>query len=255
MYLKERLAAGHCLIGALIYSNSPELMEYAAVGMDWIWWEAQHTHADWQNIVHGVRAAQWMQVPMLVRTWTHDGGTIERLLDTGAEGVIVPMVNTAEHAEEIVSHCYFPPLGSRSRGSARMARIEPDTDGWNRRTVTIMMIETPEAVENAEAIATVPGVDGLLIGAWDLALRLGKASTAYTAHDSVKQELDHVVTVCRKAGKAAGVIALTPEALTARIREGYRLISAGADVNHLADIYRRMRETSQEAIRALEVPV
>jgi len=192
MYLKERLAAGHCLVGALIYSNSPELMEYAAVGMDWIWWEAQHTHADWQNIVHGVRAAHWMKVPILVRTWTHDGGTIERLLDTGAEGVIVPMVNTAKQAEEIVSHCYFPPLGNRSRGSARMARIEPDTDGWNRRTVTIMMIETPEAVQNAEAIVMVPGVDGLLIGAWDLALRLGKASTAYTAHDSVKQELDHV---------------------------------------------------------------
>jgi 2-keto-3-deoxy-L-rhamnonate aldolase RhmA len=106
VYLKERLAAGHPVIGALIYSNSPEVIEYAAVGMDWIWWEGQHTHASWERMIHGVRTAHWMDIPVLVRTWTHDGGTIERLFDTGAEGIIVPMVDTPQQAEEIISHCY-----------------------------------------------------------------------------------------------------------------------------------------------------
>ena len=113
MYLKQRLAGGEYLLGAGIYSNSPDLIEYTADGMDWIWWDCQRTHADWETTLHGVRAAFGMRIPVLVRTWTQDGGTIERLLDTGAEGIIVPMVNTPEQAEEIVSSCYYPPLRNR----------------------------------------------------------------------------------------------------------------------------------------------
>jgi 2-keto-3-deoxy-L-rhamnonate aldolase RhmA len=105
-----------------------------------------------------------------------------------------------------------------------------------------MMIETPEAVRNAAAIANVPGVDGLFVGARDLSLRLGRVANEYTAHDGVKQELAHMVAVCRQAGKAAGVIALTPEALVARIQEGYGLICAGMDIDHLEADYRHMRE-------------
>lgn len=107
--MKERIKAGHGLLGACIYLNSPEVIEHAAEGMDWIWWEAQHTHADWQTLVHGVRAANGMGIPVLVRSWTHNRDTLERILDTGAEGIIVPMVNTPEQAGEIVSRCYYPP--------------------------------------------------------------------------------------------------------------------------------------------------
>jgi 2-keto-3-deoxy-L-rhamnonate aldolase RhmA len=254
MYLKERLAAGHCLIGAGIYSNSPELMEYAARGMDWVCWEAQHTHPDWQALVHGVRAAYGMRMPVLVRTWTHDGGTIQRLLDTGAEGLVVPLVNTPEQAEEIVSHCYFPPIGERSFGSVRVERIEEDLDEWNRRIVTVMMIETPEAVQNAEDIAGVQGVDALLVGQRDLALRLGDVADEYTVHQRIRDELQRVVKACRKAGKAASAVALTPDMLVARIQEGYRLILAGWDLDHLEADYRRMREAFSEAIQQTDVP-
>ena len=124
MYLKQRLAAGQRLIGAGIFSGSPDVIEYTAVGMDWIWWEAQHAHPDWQTLVHGVRTAYGMRIPALVRTWTHEGGTIERLLDTGAEGIIVPLVDTPEQAEESVSRCYYPPFGKRSYGAIRMERIK-----------------------------------------------------------------------------------------------------------------------------------
>ncbi|MFW6116091.1 MAG: HpcH/HpaI aldolase family protein [bacterium] len=254
MYLKDRLAAGHCLVGAGIYSNSPEVIEYAARGMDWVCWEAQHTHPDWQTLVHGVRAAYGMRMPVLVRTWTHDCGTVERLLDSGAEGLIVPLVNTPEQAQEIVSHCYFPPIGERSFGSVRVERIEEDLDEWNRRIVTVMMIETPEAVQNAEAIAEVEGVDALLVGHRDLALRLGDVADEYTAHQRIGDELQRVIKACRKAGKAASAIALTPEMLVARIQEGYRLILAGWDLDHLEADYRRMREAFRKALQQTNVP-
>jgi 2-keto-3-deoxy-L-rhamnonate aldolase RhmA len=108
--------------------------------------------------------------------------------------------------------------------------------------MTVMMIETPEGVANAEAIARVPGVDALFVGHRDLTLRLGRESDEYTAHANIQRELEHVVDVCRKAGKAAAAVALTPEMLAARIQEGYRLLLAGFDLDHLEADYRRMRE-------------
>ncbi len=247
MFFKQRLAAGECLLGAGLFTNSPEAIEYAARDMDWIWWEGQHTHADWQATVHGVRTAAWLRIPTLVRTWTHDGGTIERLLDTGAEGIIVPMVDTPQQAQEIVSHCYYPPVGNRSIGSVRMECIEPDTDAWNRRIVTVMMIETPEAVDNAEAIARVPGVDALFVGMRDLAMRKGQVVDDYNAYASLLPELAHVLSACQKAGKAAAVLVSSPEELLMRMQDGYRLICAGVDLNILQEGWLKMREASSRS--------
>ena len=245
MYLKERLARGERLLGGGIYSGSPEIVEYACRGLDWIWLDAQHSHADWQMLIHVVRAAHWIGVPVLVRTWTHDGGTIERLLDTGAEGLIVPMVETPEQARSIVERCYYPPQGRRSFGAVRPERIEEDVAEWNRRIVTVLQVETPEGVRNAEAIARVPGVDALHVGGRDLAMRLGRPATEYSMAQVVKEELASVAAACRRAGKAAAVIAFSPEILADCLAQGYTLICAGMDVDRLAEDYRRMRDAFQ----------
>ncbi len=248
MYLKERLAAGECVIGAGYYSCSIETIEYTSEGMDWMWLENQHTHSDWQTIVNAVRAAYTRRIPALVRTWTHDPGVIERLLDTGAEGIIVPMVNTAEQAKEIVSHCYYPPVGIRSSGSLRTEIVEPDHDEWNKRIITIMMIETPLALENAEAIANVEGVDGLLMGATDLSLQRGKFKDSLTAHGQIEDDVKYLAKVCKDAGKTAATLALTPETLAERISEGYRLICAGFDMDHVAAKYKLMQQAFKKEI-------
>jgi len=253
MNLKERIAAGQCLIGVCFYSHSPEVVEFTSGGMDWLWWEAQHDPCDWQSIVHGVRAAYALQIPMLIRTWTHNGDTIERLLDIGAEGIIVPTVDTPQQAQEIVARCYYPPVGRRSFGAVRPQCVEPDTDEWNRRTVTIMMVETPESLRNAEAIASVPGVDGLLMGARDLTLRLGRTWDPKTGFAVVAGEMDQLVKACQRAGKAAGNIAMTPEDITARIKEGYRFICAGTDVDHLKLSFLNTRRAFDAAARQLGV--
>lgn len=247
MNLKERLARGERLLGGGIYSGSPEIVEHACRGLDWLWLDAQHSHADWQALIHVVRAAHGIGVPVLVRTWTHDGGTIERLLDTGAEGLIAPMVDTAAQARALVERCYYPPMGRRSYGAVRPGRLEETAAGWNRRVVTVLQIETPQGVEKAEEIARVPGVDALHVGAFDLALQLGRRVSMEGMLEVVKDELAAVAAACRRAGKAAAVIAFTPEALRSCIAQGYTLLCAGMDVDRLAEDYRRMRE----AFRAL----
>jgi 2-keto-3-deoxy-L-rhamnonate aldolase RhmA len=254
MYLKQRIAAGHCLVGAGIYSYSPEAVEYSAAGMDWIWWENQHSLGDWQTTVHGVRAAHIIQVPVLIRTWTHQGETIERLLDAGAEGIIAPTVNRPEQAAEIVSHCFYPPLGKRSWGAARIERMGLDTGEWNRRIVVIMMIETLEGLQNAEAIAAVSGVDGLLIGPADLAVSLGKPGAPFVTHDAIRAEADLVLSACRNTGKAAGVIAVTAPDLQARVQEGFRFLSIGMDVFHAAVAFRQLRDASRQIAAELGLP-
>lgn len=242
MHLKQRLARGEALLGAGIYSGSAEVVEYACRGMDWLWLDAQHSHADWQMLIGIVRAAHWVGVPVLIRTWSHDGGTIERLLDTGAEGIIVPMVDTAEQARAVVAHCYYPPEGIRSFGAVRPERIEPDTAEWNRRIVVMLQVESPEGVANAEQIAGVPGVDALHAGGRDLALRLGRPATEYSMASVVRDELASVASACRRAGKAAAVIAFTPEVMQRSLDQGYRLLLAGMDVDRLSEDYRRCRE-------------
>jgi len=246
MNLKQRIARGDCLIGAGIYSNSVDVIDAATHGMDWLWWECQHAHADWQTTVHAVRAAYGRRLPVLIRTWTHDTGTIERLLDTGAEGIIVPMVNTTEQASAIVSACYYPPLGNRSFGSVRAELVEVDLDEWNRRIVVIPQIETPEAVTNCAEIASVPGVDGLLIGGRDLSLRRGRLNSEVADLAGLEQEVRHIVESCRKNGKAAAAIALTPDVLAERVNQGFRLLCAGMDVDHIMHAYQRMLRARDE---------
>jgi 4-hydroxy-2-oxoheptanedioate aldolase len=248
--LKERLAQGEYLIGGAICSNSADVVEWAAGGLDWIWWDAQHAQGDWHDILTGVRTARLRDIPVLIRTWTHDGGTIERLLDTGADGIIAPMVDTAEQAAAIVSHCYYPPLGRRSAGSIHVESIEPSNDAWNRRIVTVMQIESPEGVANAEEIAAVPGVDAIHVGTYDLALRLERVAGSPAPEPLVRDAVQRVEQACRLHGKTSVVIVESEDELVARMRDGYRLLCAGVDLTFIADGWRRMREAAGREQRA-----
>jgi 4-hydroxy-2-oxoheptanedioate aldolase len=106
----------------------------------------------------------------------------------------------------------------------------------------MLQVESPEGVANAEQIARVPGVDALHAGGRDLALRLGRPATEYSMASVVRDELASVAAACRRAGKAAAVIAFTPEVMQRSLDQGYRLLLAGMDVDRLSEDYRRCRE-------------
>jgi len=115
-----------------------------------------------------------------------------------------------------------------------------------------MQIESPEALENAEAIANVPGVDGLFLGACDLALRLGKDFDNCNVNTVMAAELDRFLEICRQVGAAPLIDVGTPEALQQAVRKGYQMICAGDDLNHVLTALGRMRTAFDEAVRDLE---
>ena len=185
-------------------TGSTAVMELAAsAAPDAIVIDAQHGLWDRQNLEHAVGLAS-SRVPVLVRTADASAIAISQALDTGAEGVIVPLIETNTQAAAAVSAARFPPHGSRSGGGVRplaqdFARYYAAA---NDRTVVGVMIETQRGVHNASAIANVKGIDFVLIGTGDLAISLGGFPNVDQRHE---QACKTVLDACRAAGVPCGI--------------------------------------------------
>jgi len=157
-----------------------------------------------------------------------------RALDNGAQGVVVPHVDTAEHARRIADYCRFPPVGHRSMGGGlQQLGFAPMPIGdaariVNDQTMVVVMLESPQGIANCEAIAAVPGIDALLIGTNDLCFELGIPGKFDDPR--VVDAYAKLVAACRKHGKFPGMGgANTPELLQRYIGMGVRLVLAGSD--------------------------
>lgn len=228
--------------GKLAFSFSlmtTRLVSAAAIakecGFDWLFIDTEHNSMDVDQVSQICLAALPTGVTPIVRVPSHDGFHASRVLDGGAMGVVVPHVNTADQARRVVDNCKFPPLGHRSL-SAPVPQLGFETfpvadaiRALNETTMVIVMLETPLAIENAEAIAAVPGVDALLIGTNDLAAEMGIPG----AFGSERIEAAYAVMIaaCRKYGKFAGMGGVYDHALMEKfIRMGVRLLLGGGDV-------------------------
>ena len=187
-------------------------------------------------------------VPVVRVPW-NDPVPIQYVLDAGAYGVIVPMVNTVEEARKAVGACRYPPLGYRSNGANR-ARYYGGADYFtnaNKEVICLVMIETAEAMENLEAIASVPGVDGFYIGPTDLAISMGlepRLDHPDLAHAAACQK---VVDVARFHGLYAGIHITGPEEGQRRFAQGFNFNPIGSDVGFIAMGARRALDTFRKA--------
>jgi 4-hydroxy-2-oxoheptanedioate aldolase len=175
-----------------------------------------------------LQAMNGTKVTALVRVPTNDEAAIGHVLDAGAEGVIVPLVDTVDDAKRAVSSCRLMPEGVRSYGNLRL-RLFPD--GPRRDTICMVMVETTLGLENVREIAGVPGVDGIFIGPNDLALSLGLAP-----FDGIQPGThEEAVTAIRQACDDAGIVCcISGDAQDMRAR-GFRLINIGGDSIFLLD--------------------
>ncbi|MEB3367248.1 HpcH/HpaI aldolase family protein [Saccharopolyspora mangrovi] len=195
--LKQRVHAGERLHGALLRLPSETLLEMAAVaGLDYAVIDCEHGPADLLSLQQHLQIAAAHDLPVLVRVGEREPALVLRVLDLGAQGVIVPHVDTPEQAREVVAAAHYPPLGERGFATySRAGRFGTNTIAEHlaaaeRTTMVIPMLETPLACENTADILAVPGVDTVLVGPADLSVAMGKSGPADPA---VAQRLAQVV--------------------------------------------------------------
>ncbi len=233
---KERLTAGKVLLGVATSFPATGIVESIGGTWDWIWIDGQHGQLDYHDLLGCVRAADLAGAASIVRVQSHDFGAIGRVADMAPAGLMVPMVNNAEEARTVVNALRFPPLGQRSFGGRRI--IEKGGLEFFKRVndecLLVAQIETPEAVENAEAIAATEGVDVLFVGADDLKVRMGMPiGTAFQDSDELTKVMTDVAAAARNAGKAVGCVTVTPETLRAAVSLGHRFVACGSDGSFL----------------------
>ncbi|MCL4767110.1 MAG: aldolase [Hyphomicrobiaceae bacterium] len=236
---KEKLARGALSVGfSLRQARTADIAPIAkACGFDWLKIDLEHNSMNLDEAAQiSVAALGWGITP-IVRVPGPEHWQATRLLDTGAQGIIVPHVETAEMARRVVEQCKFPPLGRRSltgglpQLSFAAANYPPSelVHILNDKIIIVLMLESGLAIENAEAIAAVEGVDVLYIGTNDLCADLGIAGQL--GHDRIVEAYERVIAACRKYGRTPGMAGVYDHALMARyVKMGARFLQGGVDL-------------------------
>jgi len=220
----------------------------AACGFDSFYVDMEHSPISHETASALCVAAIGLGLTPIVRVPSHLGHDATRILDGGALGLIVPHVNNRAEAEAMVQACKYPPLGHRSVsgpgpavGYLPLPLAEVNKRG-NDQTLLVLMLETPEGIANADAIAAVPGIDVLLIGSNDLCTELGVPGQL--RHAKLREAHECVALACRKHGKIFGIAGLSAdfELQAEFIRMGARFVMTGSEVSYLAAAARKDAE-------------
>lgn len=226
--LREKLHAG-VTIGTWLQIGSSQTAEIMGqVGLDWVILDTQHGGMSEPDLLPMLQALAATGTPALGRVNWLDPALIMRAGDLGADGVVIPMVNTPEDAELAVRSIRYPPRGMRSFGPLRNYVIGGDA----KQAVCLCMIETVEALANLEEIAAVPGLDGLLVGPADLALSMGLDFTG-PMRPEVLDAIGRVAAVCKQRGLIAASVGMSAASVIEQVQRGVTCITTGADVMFL----------------------
>ena len=243
---------GEPSIGSWMSMAHPSIAEILAMaGYDWIVIETEHTAIDVSEVLRLIIAIEQRGSVPLVRLAWNDPIQAKAVLDSGAAGVLVPMVNTKADAELAVSMTKYPPLGSRGVGLARAQGYGINFDAYvtnaNADTLLLVQIEHREAVENIEQILSVTGIDGVFIGPYDLSLSLGIPGRLN--HPDILAAKQKVLAATLAHGLIAGMHFVQPQTAASdcqkAISEGYRFIALGTDILFLGDSARDLHSKVQ----------
>lgn len=226
--VKDMLKAGKTAIGTSASLTSPVAL-LADAGFDFLFFDTQHSPVDIKELAPQLHAMRGRRAIPIIRVGGNDPALICYALDIGAKGIIIPMVNSREEAITAVRSCKYPPEGVRSAAGMRgdwgaFKTFREYTSAVNKGVLVLPMIETVDALNNIDAILSVPGVDVLLIGPLDLSISLGL--TADFLNPKYQETLDTIVNACQKAGVAPGIYNIPggqdPNAFIAR---GFRIFT------------------------------
>lgn len=240
MSLKNKLKNNQLTIGSWVTIGHPSVVDImASAGFEWLVVDMEHTSIDLTTAHNLIATIQANGMKALVRVSKNEEVIIKRILDMGADGIVVPMIKSKADALEAIDYAKYPPVGKRGVGLFRAQKYGLGFDAYkkwvNEELVIIAQIEHYEAVENIEEIITTDGIDGVIIGPYDLSGSMGYPGE-YNRED-VKEAIAKVLKVCKEKNVPSGfhVIESNPEKLQQRIDEGCTFLAYSLDFFFLGD--------------------
>jgi 2-keto-3-deoxy-L-rhamnonate aldolase RhmA len=239
-HTKQRLAEGKLALGmGLRLARTVDIASIGKTcGYDWLFIDMEHNSMDVDTAAQIAMAALPVGITPIVRVPGKEHHHASRLLDSGAQGIVVPHVDTVEEAERAVAYCKYPPIGHRSvmgtlpQFAFRSAPVGETTTLANQQSLVVVMLETPEAIAKADAIAAVPGLDAILIGTNDLCAEMG--IPGQFADPRIEDAYRKVIAACRKHHIHPGMGGVyEPRLMEKYIGYGMRFILSGGDLSFL----------------------
>ncbi len=226
----DRVRAGEILMGTLVSLPSAEICELLThVGYDWLFIDAEHGAFNPQQAQSMLQAAA--PTPCVIRVPEGESIWLNKALDIGAAGVIVPQVHNSAQARKIIKHCKYTPTGDRGIGVGRAHKYGVDFERYlekaNEETAVILQAESAEAVDNIDDIASLKGIDAILIGPNDLSASLGKPGEI--DHPLVQSAINKIIKACQNANVSMGYFGVSAEAVLPYKEKGFSLLTVGVD--------------------------
>jgi len=241
--VKEKIKNGKLTIGSWISLAHPAIAEIMAdIGFDWLVIDLEHSVISLREAEELIRIINLRGVTPLVRLTSNDSNLIKRVMDAGAFGIVVPMVNNREDAIQALSSMKYPPSGIRGVGLARAqgygTKFKEYLDFSKKETILIVQIEHIDAVDNLEEILQVEGVDGYIVGPYDLSCSLGEPGRFDSR--SFLKAIARIEKVAKKLGVYGGTHIVEPDEfeLKKRIMDGQKFIAYSVDFRVLDSTFR-----------------
>lgn len=236
--LKERIKENQLTIGTWLTIGHTSIVEVLSQAkFDWLAIDVEHNLINLDTLRHLIIAGQANNIAMFVRVAKNDEVSIKYALDAGADGIIVPMINSEEDAEKLVSYAYYPPKGKRGVGLSRAQGYGDNFNqylDWVEKELTVIgQIEHIDAINDLESITKVDGIDALMIGPYDLSASMGYPGQF--DRPDVKEAIEKFNVVCKKNQMASGLHIVPIEACRVEnaLKENYSFIAFGTDFNFM----------------------
>lgn len=246
---RAKLRAGQPTYGLWVTLESPSITESAvALGLDWVVIDAEHGHLDWKEVIEHLRATVRSDTVALVRIADRDTALAKRALDIGADGIVIPWMETAEQVREAVRDCRYPPAGRRGIGGERATVwgqcMREHTAEANENVIVVPLIEGVAAIKEVPAMCEVDGVDMFYFGPADFSSSAGYAGQ--WEGPGVAEQILKLKDTIRDAGKHCGLLSTSVANLIERREQGFQLLGLGSDVGLL---FRSLHESLQAVAR------
>ena len=233
---------GWCSIPSTITAEIMSLNKFDSITID-----LQHGLIDYQTALNMLQTLSKIEITPMVRVPWNEPGIIMKLLDAGSLGVICPMINNKEDALKFVGSTKYVPDGFRSSGPTRALMIHGGDyhDEANDKIISLAMVETEEALENVDEIASTNGLTGIYIGPSDLSISLGLKPGLDRTEEKIVQAIDKIKLACKKHNIKVGIHCLSPEFLKNKIKEGFDLTTLASDVRFFTEMVSKKIEEAR----------